>query len=131
VVGPQLEAELQARNKSADVGDQVKHTLERSLAGKRPTLQHVARELRMSARTLRRRLTEAGVSFQHLVEDTRRELARHYLKHSTVELSEIASFPATRTATRFSAPFAYGKAGRPVNGGCDMVRLRSMPLVGG
>ena len=90
VVGPQLEAELQARNESADVGDQVKHTLKRSLAGKRPTLQHVARELRMSARTLQRRLTEAGVTFQQLVEETRRELARHYLKHSTVELNEAA-----------------------------------------
>ncbi len=90
VVGPQLEAELQARNQSADVGDQVKHTLKRSLAGKRPTLQHVARELGVSARTLQRRLTDAGISFQEVVEDTRRELARHYLKHNAVELNEAA-----------------------------------------
>jgi AraC-like DNA-binding protein len=42
----------------------------------------------MSTRTLQRRLTAAGVSFQRLVEDTRHELARHYLKHSPVELHE-------------------------------------------
>ena len=90
VVGPQLEAELQERNHNADVGEQVKHTLKRSLAGKRPTLPHVARELGMSARTLQRRLTEAQITFQQLVEDTRRELARHYLKHSAVELNEAA-----------------------------------------
>jgi aryl-alcohol dehydrogenase-like predicted oxidoreductase len=54
----------------------------------RPTVQHIARELGMSVRTLQRRLTDAGITFQQLVEDTRRELAHHYLKQSTVELNE-------------------------------------------
>lgn len=89
-IGAQLEAELKERNSNADLGDQVKHTLKRSLAGKRPTLPHVARELCMSARTLQRRLTDAKITFQGLVEETRRELAHHYLRHSTVELNETA-----------------------------------------
>jgi AraC-like DNA-binding protein len=89
-IGAQLEAELKELNSGADLGDQVKHTLKRSLAGKRPTLPQVARELCMSARTLQRRLTDADITFQQLVEDTRRELAHHYLKHSTVELNEAA-----------------------------------------
>jgi AraC-like DNA-binding protein len=89
-IGAQLEAELKERNTSADLGDQVKHTLKRSLAGKRPTLPQVARELCMSSRTLQRRLTDADITFQQLVEDTRRELAHHYLRHSTVELNEAA-----------------------------------------
>jgi AraC-like DNA-binding protein len=89
-IGAQLETELEARNTSLDVGEQVKHTLKRSLAGKRPTLQDIAREIGMSARTLQRRLTDAGITFQQLVEDTRRELAQHYLQHSAVELNEAA-----------------------------------------
>ena len=89
-IGAQLEAELQELHSGADLGDQVKHTLKRSLAGKRPTLPQVARELCMSARTLQRRLTEAKITFQELVEETRRELAHHYLRHSTVELNEAA-----------------------------------------
>jgi AraC-like DNA-binding protein len=89
-IGAQLDAELQERNSSTDVGEQVKHTLKRSLAGKRPTLPQVARELCTSTRTLQRRLTDADITFQQLVEDTRRELAHHYLKHSTVELNEAA-----------------------------------------
>ena len=89
-IGAQLEAELQERNTSPDVGEQVKHTLKRSLAGKRPTLQQVARELCTSTRTLQRRLTDADITFQQLVEETRRELAHHYLRHSTVELNETA-----------------------------------------
>ena len=89
-IGAQLEAELKERNSSADLCDQVKHTLKRSLAGKRPTLPQVARELCMSARTLQRRLTDVKITFQELVEETRRELAHHYLRHSTVELNEAA-----------------------------------------
>jgi len=89
-IGAQLEAELKERTSSTDLGDQVKHTLKRSLAGKRPTLPQVARELCMSARTLQRRLTDADITFQQLVEDTRRELAHHYLRRSSVELNEAA-----------------------------------------
>jgi AraC-like DNA-binding protein len=88
--GAELEVELQERNTSPDVAEQVKHALKRSLAGKRPTLQQVARELCMSARTLQRRWTDAKITFQQLVEETRRDLAHHYLRHSTVELNETA-----------------------------------------
>ena len=104
-IGAQLEAELQERNDSADVGEQVKHTLKRSLAGKRPTLQQVARELCMSVRTLQRRLTDAEITFQQLVEDTRRELAHHYLKHSTVELNEAAFLLGYGDANSFFRAF--------------------------
>jgi AraC-like DNA-binding protein len=104
-IGAQLEAELKERNTSADVGEQVKHTLKRSLAGKRPTLQHVARELCMSARTLQRRLTDAEITFQQLVEDTRRELAHHYLRHSTVELNETAFLLGYGDANSFFRAF--------------------------
>ncbi len=105
VIGTQLETELQERNANVDVGDQVKHTLKRSLAGKRPTLQQIARELCMSARTLQRRLTDADITFQQLVEDTRRELARHYLKHSSVELNEAAFLLGYEDANSFFRAF--------------------------
>jgi AraC-like DNA-binding protein len=104
-IGAQLETELQARQTSADVGEQVKHMLKRSLAGKRPTLRQVARESGMGARTLQRRLTGAGLTFQQLVEDTRRELARHYLKHSTVELNEAAYLLGYEDANSFFRAF--------------------------
>jgi AraC-like DNA-binding protein len=104
-IGAQLETELQERNPVADVGAQVRHSLKRSLAGKRPSLQHVARELRMSVRTLQRRLTDAGINFQQLVEDTRRELARHYLKHSAVELNETAFLLGYGDANSFFRAF--------------------------
>lgn len=103
--GTQLEKELQAQNASVDVGEQVKHALKRSLAGRRPSLQHVAQELHLSVRTLQRRLTEADITFQQLVENTRRELARHYLKQSTVELNEAAYLLGYGDANSFFRAF--------------------------
>jgi AraC-like DNA-binding protein len=90
MIGRQLDSELKAGNASVNVSQQVTDTLKRSLAGKRPTLRDVGQELGLSARTLQRRLTDAGFTFQQLVEQTRRELAHHYLKQRAVELNEAA-----------------------------------------
>lgn len=104
-LGAQLESELQERHSSADISEQVKYTLKRSLAGKRPTLPQVARELCMSSRTLQRRLTNADITFQQLVEGTRREMARHYLQHSAVELTETAFLLGYEDANSFFRAF--------------------------
>ena len=90
VVGAQLETEVQARKISANIEEQVKRALRQLLPGGRPTLQQVAKDLRLSIRSLQRRLTAAGITFQRLVEETRRELAYSYLKHSAIELNETS-----------------------------------------
>ena len=105
IIGTHLDSELKAGSASVDVGQQVKETLKRSLAGKRPTLQDVAQEIGLSARTLQRRLTEAGFTFQQLVEDTRRDLARHYLKQPAVELPEAAFLLGYGDANSFFRAF--------------------------
>jgi len=104
-IGPQLESELQSRTTGDSVKEQVKRSLRRLLAGRRPTLQDVAQELGLSARTLQRRLTRAGITFQKLVEDTRRELARHYLKQPAMELSEAAFLLGFEDANSFFRAF--------------------------
>ena len=105
ILGTHMESELKARNISINVAEQVKDTLRRSLAGKRPTLQDVGRELGMGARTLQRRLTDAGITFQQVVEETRRELAHHYLKQRSVELSEAAFLLGFEDANSFFRAF--------------------------
>jgi AraC-like DNA-binding protein len=112
-IGAHLESELQERNASADIGDQVKRALKRSLAGKRPTLQHTAREMGMSVRTLQRRLADAGFTFHQLVEGARRELARHYLTHSAAELSEIAYLLGYEHANSFFRAFCAWEGTSP------------------
>ncbi len=113
VIGTQLDSELEARNTRQNVGEQVKDALRRSLAGKRPTLQDVAQELGLGLRTLQRRLTDGGVSFQQLVEDTRRELARHYLKQTKVELNEAAFLLGFADANSFFRAFQVWEGTSP------------------
>lgn len=90
VIAPQLDAELQEHDQNARVAYAVKQVLKRTLAGRRPTLQSLAKELAMSTRTLQRRLTDKGITFQQLVEETRRELARSYLQTGAIEPDETA-----------------------------------------
>ena len=104
-VAPQLEGELKQQLAERDLREQVKGTLKRLLAGQRPAVEHVARELRLSTRTLQRRLTEDGVTFQQLMEEARRELARHYLLHSSLELNETAYLLGYEDANSFFRAF--------------------------
>jgi len=104
-IGTHLDSELKAQNTNPNPGDQVKDVLRRSMAGRRPTLHDVAQELGLGARTLQRRLTDAGVTFQQLVGEIRRELARQYLKQSAVELNEAAFLLGFADANSFYRAF--------------------------
>lgn len=90
LVAPQLEAELARQLADKSLKEQVKGTLKKYLAGQRPRLEDVARELRVSTRTLQRRLLAEEITFQSLVEEARREMAQHYLRESSLELNETA-----------------------------------------
>jgi AraC-like DNA-binding protein len=83
----------------------VKGTIKRLLAGQRPSVQTVARRLGLSSRTLQRRLTENGVTFQALVEEARRELARHYLGEGALELNETAYLLGYKDGNSFFRAF--------------------------
>jgi len=90
LVAPQLEAELKQQLADKSLREQVKATLKKFLTGQRPKLEDIARELRLSARTLQRRLLSERLTFQSLVEEARREMAQHYLRQSSLELNETA-----------------------------------------
>jgi AraC-like DNA-binding protein len=104
-VAPQLDAELAQARASKAVGEQVKGVLKRLLAGQRPGIEHVARELRLSSRTLQRRLAEERATFQQLMQEARRELARHYLLHSSLELNDTAYLLGYEDAHSFFRAF--------------------------
>lgn len=105
MIGAQLESELKARQVSENIGEQVKESLRRSLAGKRPTLEGEARDIGLGGRTLQRRLTDAAITFQQLVSETRRELARHYLQQRAMELNEAAFLLGFADANSFFRAF--------------------------
>lgn len=105
MVAPALEEELNRRSAQQSVPERVRRIVQARMAGRRPILREVARELKMSVRTLQRRLLEHGATFQQVVEDARRELAKHYLVHSPLELHETAYLLGYEDANSFVRAF--------------------------
>src|SRR5216684_4463886 len=112
-VAPQLEAELAQQLTQRTFTEQAKGILKQLLAGQRPGIQDLARELHVSTRTLQRRLTEQGITFQRLLEEARRELARHYLLHSSRELNETAYLLGYEDANSFFRAFHHWEGTSP------------------
>jgi AraC-like DNA-binding protein len=113
MVAPQLEAELTRQLAEETTSEQVKGVLKRMLAGQRPEIRDVARELHVSTRTLQRRLTEEGGTFQHVMEEARRELARHYLLYSSLELNETAYLLGYEDSNSFFRAFQHWEGTSP------------------
>jgi AraC-like DNA-binding protein len=90
MLAPQFDEELRQHNRQETFPERVRAAIQRNLAGQRPRMQDIARELHISSRTLQRRLQDAGYSFQQVLEEARHLLARHYLNSSLLELNETA-----------------------------------------
>ena len=125
IVAPQLEAELAGQLAEKTFSEQAKAILKQLLAGQRPGIQDLARELHLSTRTLQRRLTEHGITFQRLLEEARRELARHYLLHSSRELNETAYLLGYEDANSFFRAFHHWEGTSP--GQWRVLQRKSQP----
>lgn len=90
VIAPELDRRLEHHLMSGSVAEQARWVLRRRLTAGRPDIRSVAAELAMSERSLQRRLTDEGVSFQALVSDTRHQLALEYLSDASLTLIEVA-----------------------------------------
>jgi AraC-like DNA-binding protein len=113
IVAPQLEAELAQQLSQRTFREHVKATLKKTLAGQRPELRVVARELGVSTRTLQRRLSDEGITFQQVIAEARHELARHYLQHSSLELNETAYLLGYEDANSFFRAFQQWEGTSP------------------
>jgi AraC-like DNA-binding protein len=69
---------------------QVQRVLASCVAGGDTGIDALARQLAMSARTLQRRLAAEQVSYQELLDETRKEAAARYLRESTLAIGEVA-----------------------------------------
>ena len=90
VLAPQFEEELKRDADDENFVERVRLAVQQHLTGRRPNIEDIAGALHISARTLQRRLQDEGSSFQRVLGEARRHLARHYLNNSTLELNEAA-----------------------------------------
>lgn len=86
----QCEAELQRLHDEGGLLPEVRR-LTKQLLAEQPSLEAVAKALHLSPRTLRRRLTELGTSFQMILEQLRRGRAVELLLHSSLSIDQIAA----------------------------------------
>lgn len=86
--------------------EQVKDKLSPLLEQSAPTLETVAAEFGLSPWTLQRKLAEEGTGYRQLIDETRKELARDYIRETMVSLTEISWLLG------FSTPAAFHKAYR-------------------
>ncbi len=76
-----------------------------SRPGNIPTMNDVATTLHMSERTLRRKLTEQGLSYQSVIDEARQKVATEYLQSSGLPLEDIAYLVGFSDAGNFSRSF--------------------------
>jgi AraC-like DNA-binding protein len=106
MLAPQFERDLKEHTSGEDSFlELVRGAIQQRLTGHRPTTGDVARELHMSSRTLQRRLQESGSSFQRVLDEARRQMARYYLRNSVLELNEAAYLLGYEDASSFARAF--------------------------
>ena len=85
-----VEEELEKLAAGMQTSQRVRQVLAVRLPGAEPRREQVAAALKISDRTLQRRLQAEGTSFQQLLDDTRRELAQKYLRKPRTPLRDVA-----------------------------------------
>ena len=90
MLAPQFEKEMKQENSDENFIERVRLAIQQQLTGRRPAIDDIADALHISIRTLQRRLQDEGFSFQRVLEEARRQLARRYLNNSVLELNEAA-----------------------------------------
>ena len=106
---------------SDDIVNRVRVQIARGLSGGNFNRADIASSLHMSATTLQGKLARAGASFQHLLDQTRHELALGYIEQSRLSITEIAFMLGFSDLSNFirafrrwtgKSPTAFRGAGR-------------------
>jgi len=106
MLAPQFENDLKEHTPTEDsFVDLVRGAIQQRLTGHRPVIDEVAKDLHVSARTLQRRLQDAGSSFQRVLDDARHQMARYYLRNSVLELAEAAYLLGYEDCNSFARAF--------------------------
>ena len=98
----------------------LRRLLAASVADGDASIETVARKLRMSGRTLRRRLADEGASYHALADELRRELSLRYLADPRISVTEVAFLLG------FADTAAFSKAFRRWTGQTPSVARRSL-----
>ena len=88
-----------------DILSRCKAYLLRELTSGLPLVQQMAADFGMSQRTLQRKLSDIGLSYQQLLDETRHELARRYLDDQGKSVTEITFLLGFSEQSAFTRAF--------------------------
>lgn len=110
---PTLEASLQELTATTSLRDKVWNVLARGMRGGHLRMAQVADALHLSPRTLQRKLGEAGTSYQELLDQVRRHLARRLLDATDLDTGEIAFLLGFEELNSFNRAFRQWEGETP------------------
>jgi AraC-like DNA-binding protein len=88
-----------------DVVGRVRRLLRATVTTRRSSIVDAATTLRISTRTLKRRLAAAGTTFQQLRDEVQFELACQLLRNTTIPTGQIASLVGYSESSAFNRAF--------------------------
>lgn len=97
--------EIHLNTASLNLLSKVRNELQILLPAGKANLDFIANNLNIPSWTLQRRLSEQGISFKYLLEQTRQELAVHYLENENMSISELADLLGYTEISAFSRAF--------------------------
>lgn len=100
-----LEKELATAAPEGGLETKVRRAVANELSEGVPTLSGVASKLGIGSRTLQRRLSDRGISFQTVVDMARKDLARRLLRETSYSLAEIAFLTGFAEQSAFTRAF--------------------------
>ncbi len=104
ILKKRADALLEALPRRSDLLEEVEGIVRATIADGAPTVQHVARRLGLSSRTLQRRLSAEGVNYATLLDKFRREAALKLLDDERLAIHDVSMMLG------FSEPKAFRRA---------------------
>lgn len=100
-----LEDQIEALTAEGSLADTLLHHLSTNLSNGAPTAAQAARNLNMSERTLYRRLSDEGKTFQGLLQQAQQSLAKDLLTREDCSIAEIAFLTGFAEQSTFTRAF--------------------------
>lgn len=124
---PELRRRLAHLDAPATTAERVRAALLEGLPSGQASMASIARKLALSTRTLQRRIEAEGATYQQVLDDTRTDLATHYLQNTALSVAEISFLLG------FSEPNSFYRAFRGWTGTTPdaLRRPRDSTLAGG
>ncbi|MCG7199159.1 AraC family transcriptional regulator [Marinobacter pelagius] len=97
--------QLASLETDSDLTTRVKHSIQKQLNHGITRQDLVAEDLGLTSRTLQRKLSQEGVSYQRLLDDVRQQMAEDYLKNTDMAIPDIALRLGYSETTSFHRKF--------------------------